>query len=108
MQLLKLQMLQVGDVAVHKIKENNNIEEGTNELAKEEEKSDLKQISLSVTEVVDEVCPDSLYNIGKNFKQVEVSATAIFENTPNEFLSKDDFESVEKVLQGKNHLRENI
>ena len=40
--------------------------------------------------------------------EVEVSSTAVFENTPSEFLSKEDFESVEKVLLGKNHLRENI
>ena len=97
----------VGNVVVTIVGIKDEIEKGTNESAKEEEKHE-KQIGPSVTEVVDEVCPDNLYNTGKDYREVEVSATAVFENTPSEFLSKEDFESVEKVILGKNHLRENI
>ena len=61
-------------------------------------------------EVVDELCSDAAYNVRQPQlpAKVEVSATAIFENSQNERLTKEEIDSLEAVLLSKNHLKENI
>ena len=61
-------------------------------------------------EVVDELCSDAAYNVRQPQIpiKVEVSATAVFENSQNERLSREEIKSLEAVLLSKNHLKENI
>ena len=54
-------------------------------------------------EVTDEVCPDNIYA-----EEVEVLVTAVFEDSREEILTQDDFNSLEKILLGARHLTENI
>ena len=61
-------------------------------------------------EVVDELCSDAAYNVRQPQLpvKVEVSATAVFENSRNARLTKEEIDSLEAVLLGKSHLKENI
>ena len=57
-------------------------------------------------EVTDVVCADD--NVIKTPDLVVVWATAVFEDSRREFLTQNDYDSLEKVLRGAKHLNENI
>ena len=63
-------------------------------------------------EVVDELCSEAAFTVRQQQPQlprnIEVSATAVFENSKNEKLMKEEIDSLEAVLLGKTHLKENI
>ena len=100
------------------VNENVDIEEPAADEESVEEKQVIEDTLASIDDetetktvqvlkvVRDEVCDDSSYNARKG--EVEVWATAIFDNSQKEFLVQADFNSLENVLRGAKHLNENI
>ena len=76
----------------------------------ETEKQDENEGTVDASNIVDEICPDEVYNNAeaKSANIVVVHAIATFENSPNDTLGQDDIISLQKYIHSEEHLQRNI
>jgi hypothetical protein len=76
----------------------------------ETEKQDENEGTVDASNIVDEICPDEVYNNeeAKSANIVVVHAVATFENSPNDTLGQDDIISLQKYIHSEEHLQRNI
>ena len=75
-----------------------------------EDIDDIVDTIDSSATVVDELCPDAIYDNDnrKNDHTTVVHAVATFRNSPNDALGQDDINSLQNYIYSEEHLKRNI
>ena len=96
----------VGTIAAEVAHVDNTASDSVSEIAAttetvgETEKHEENEPTVYTSHIVDELCPDEVYNNeeAKSESVIVVHAVATFENSPNDALGQDDIISLQKYI----------